>query len=490
MAGDVHKGSDKLLFMDEIKNLQVHNAIELLSVMEDGESVIKTRGGGGMGTTESTAIMAIATADPVPANFMLLAAGNMDILHDPNSVLNIVTAFRDRFNYGDIIYFDTHMDATPENEVKVVQVITDEVYRFGLLPMNKDAVRRVIEHMRSRAENNKRLRVMWRYVIKVILKSYELALEKELDMVTGELVEEAIQVFCAPVEQQAYEERLLNRKMFKLMRNSGSETGMVNGLAVLGNPAEGRSAGISSPVAVVSLEKKPDTALNMKETFFVTGVSKDAQSWIQDSILHVRTAIFKMYGIDPALDRYTHISFAQAGGKDGFVDGPSAGTTMTLAIMSHLGDPRLPLPHAGDCPKDERGRTMHQKHRVSVPLRLDVAVTGTIELIPVQGNPKDIRVGSIGGVPDKVSGAAAAGIKYVIVPNENFEHTLTSEKYPCEIFGGTTILDYFDLIRADQDTIETLLKFKKPEKGEEEDLRLWGKQRVEAKVLKVAVRGE
>ena len=481
VSGDIHKGSDKLVFMDEIKNLQHHLAIELLTVLEDGEAPIRSRAGGGLGNTESTSNMSIATQDPVPANFMLLAAGNMDVLFDPHSVFNTVTAFRDRFNYGDIIYFDTHMDATPINEMKVAQVITDEIYRFGLLPMHKDGIRRIIEHMRSRADNNKRLRTMWRYAIKVILKSYELVLERGGEQViTGEDVDQAIREFCSPIEQQALEESQENRRAFKLIRSEGTEEGMVNGLAVVGNPHEGRSAGTAFPVVAVCLPKKDGEP--KRETFFVTGVLKDQQSWVQDSILHVRTAIFKMYGIDPAMDRYTHISFAQHGGKENFVEGPSAGVTMTLALMSILGDPRLPPPHAGECPRNERGENEHAKgHRKPVSIRQDVGVTGTIELIPDPKNPKNIRVGSIGGVPDKVTGAAKNGMKYVIVPLENYEHTLTNEKYPCKILGADSILGYFDLIRGDVNVIETLLKGGASDSREE--ISAWREQQSRRKVV-------
>jgi lon-related putative ATP-dependent protease len=468
VSGDIHKGSDKLVFMDEIKNLQPHIAIELLSVMEDGEAPIRSRAGGGLGNTESTSNMSIATQDPVPANFMLIAAGNMDVLFDPHSIINTVTAFRDRFNYGDIIYFDTHMDATPINEMKVAQVITDEIYRFGLLPMHKDGIRRIIEHMRSRADNNKRLRTMWRYAIKVVLKSYELVLERGGEqVVSGEDVDRAIREFCSPIEQQALEEKMDNSRDFKLIRNEGTEEGMVNGLAVVGNPHEGRSAGTAFPVAVVCLPKAEGMR---RETFFVTGVLKDQQSWVQDSILHVRTAIFKMYGIDPAMDRYTHISFAQHGGKDNFVEGPSAGVTMTLALMSILGDPRLP-----------------PEQRKPVPIRLDVGVTGTIELIPDPKNPKNVRVGSIGGVPDKVNGAAKHGLKYVIVPMENYLHTLTNENYPCKIFGAESILAYFDLIRGDVNVIETLLKGSKSDSDEE--IAAWREQKVQRRKVVIPYTG-
>jgi hypothetical protein len=66
---------------------------------------------------------------------------------------------------------------------------------------------------------------------------------------------------------------------------------------------------------------------------------------------------------------------------DGFVDGPSAGGLMTIAtIAAFLGD----------------------------QLKTDVTMTGTI-------NP-DFTLGPVGGIPQKLEGAAAAGKKTVLVP--------------------------------------------------------------------------
>ena len=204
---------------------------------------------------------------------------------------------------------------------------------------------------------------------------------------------------------------------------------------------------------------------------------KNEDSWVADSKQHVRAAILKMYGIDVMEHYKTFISFAEQ--KD--VEGPSAGAAMTLSLMSLLGDPRLPASHEGDCPKgkDAKGFSHAKGHRKPVPLRQDVAVTGTIQLLRVEGEPLNARTGRIGGVSYKVQGAADAGCKYVIIPQKNFEHTLTKAKYPCEIFGAENILGYFDLIRADQKNIEALLAMKNPKTDENIDV--WSEERAKQK---------
>lgn len=67
--------------------------------------------------------------------------------------------------------------------------------------------------------------------------------------------------------------------------------------------------------------------------------------------------------------------------ETGYIDGPSAGAVQTVAVLSLL---------LGDT------------------LRTDVAMTGTI-------NP-DGTVGPVGGIPEKLSGAAAEGYKRVLIP--------------------------------------------------------------------------
>lgn len=456
VSGIVHRQNDMIIDIDEIRNLQRHAAVEMLDVMENGQSLIRSRGSEGMGNAEASAILAISTADPVPADFMLIANGNMDLLDDPSSIFKTVKAFYDRFNYGDKIYYETHFDATPENEIKIAQVVTDEIYRFKLFPMERDGILRIIEHMRSRAENNRRFKIMFRYVINVILQAFEIALLRKDTITRAADVERAIDEFCDTLQSQALKEQLQNKAPFDIIRTSGKEYGMVNGLSVLSiQGVEGRSAGKAFPV-VAQIFPVSDPKYG---EFVVTGEMKDEASWVQDSKKTVRTVIRKLYGKDIAKDYYTHIAFARQ--KD--VEGPSAGAAMVLALMSLLGDPRVA-----------------EKDRKPIPMRLDAAMTGTIELIPDPNNLLNVRVGTVGGVPDKIQGAADAGCKYVVVPMENFEFTLTKEKYPCQILGADSILGYFDLLRADgKGNLDTLLELRKP--MTDEDVRLWAEKQAKRK---------
>jgi lon-related putative ATP-dependent protease len=380
----------------------------------------------------------------------------MDLLSDPSSVFRLVPAFYDRFGYGDRIYFETHLDATPENEIKIAQVIADEVYRFRMFPMEKDGILHILEYMREQAENNKKFKIMFRYVINAALQAFNLALLRGDTITRASDVKRAIEEFTDTLQAQAMKERLENSAPFSIIRTSGQEYGMVNGLSVLAiQGVDSRSAGKAFPV-VAQVFPVPDPKYG---DLVVTGDLKEEESWVQDSIKTVRTVIRKLYGKDIAKDYYTHISFAQQ--KD--VEGPSAGAAMTLAIMSLLGDPRLPV-----------------KDQTPIPLRLDTAITGTIELIPDPHNPLNVRVGAIGGVPDKIQGAANAGCHHVIVPQENWEYTLTRQKYPCQVFGADSILAYFDLLRADgKGNMDSVLALQEP--MTDEDVQLWAEKQAKRK---------
>ena len=89
----------------------------------------------------------------------------------------------------------------------------------------------------------------------------------------------------------------------------------------------------------------------------------------------------------------------------GRIDGPSAGALMTIAtIAAFMGD----------------------------ELNSDVTMTGTI-------NP-DYTIGPVGGIPQKLEGAAAAGKKTVLVPlGERYDYDITSKKMVDLVERGTAL---------------------------------------------------
>ena len=99
----------------------------------------------------------------------------------------------------------------------------------------------------------------------------------------------------------------------------------------------------------------------------------------------------------------------------GAVGGPSAGMMHTLAIVDTLTPGELTQGHV-------------------------IAGTGTIAY--------DGKVGSIGGIRQKIVGAEAAGAEYVLVPQGNYEEALTAERRAIEIVPVETIQDALDFLET------------------------------------------
>jgi len=107
--------------------------------------------------------------------------------------------------------------------------------------------------------------------------------------------------------------------------------------------------------------------------------NETAGTMAKDSVFNAASVIRRIAGIDVG---HYDIHVNVVGG--GLIDGPSAGLAVVLAMLSAI-----------------------QK----VPVRQDVAVTGEIS---IQG-----KVKQVGGIPEKIYGARQAGMRKVVLPEEN-----------------------------------------------------------------------
>ena len=244
--------------------------------------------------------------------------------------------------------------------------------------------------------------------------------------ITGELIHAphlqlAIDDYAKSIEMQILDDQIDKTRVYKITSTKGSDVGKVNGLVVVG----GSTGDVITVTAWIRKVKEHERA-----DFVVTGMPTEADTWMQNSVRTVRTTIYRLYGIDIGKDYYTHVSFLQSDPKS--VDGPSAGITMTLAIMSWLGDPRIP-----------------EADRAPVLIRQDTAITGTVENMGMDGE-QDTKVGPIGGVFEKVYGASKWGATRVIIPMENYNHNWFESPLfkKVKVHGASSVLQYFDMLRT------------------------------------------
>jgi Lon-like ATP-dependent protease len=420
-AGDAHRASLGILYIDEVKNLDPEEAITLLTVLEDGQLPITLRGklhGG------DTAAMAVST-DPVPAITFLVGAGNFD------SINQIHPALMDRiYGYGKVVRMNNDMPNTVENRRKYVQFVAQEAKRFNLIPFRRDACIEILEEGRRRSDKKNALTTRFRPLISIIKTAATLAMNEDCKVVERRHVREAIENHCKTIQRQILEHEISERGKFLEIKPVGVKLGQIHGLVVVRDPYSGEMTGNVMNVKA-SLIKKSDLTRDytLQGYYKVTGVAR-GQSFISDSIAKVRSVILQKYGVDIAQDYLTHIDFAQSYG----VDGPSAGVTMAILLCSLI-----------------EGK----------PIRQDVAVTGEINL----GVGDSIQITAIGGVYEKIKAAEAWGFKKVVIPQKNFEQSIDVNDYSIEVVPAATLDDYLKECLVETPTLKIpvpIFKNRKP----------------------------
>lgn len=397
-AGDVHRASFGILYIDEIKNLDPEEAVTLLTVLEDGQLPITLRGRWHGG---DTAAMAVST-EPVPAVTFLVGAGNFDCINQ------IHPALMDRiYGYGKVVRMNNDMPNTIENRRKYVQFIAQEIKRFNLIPFSREACIEMVEEGRRRSNKKDALTTRFRPLISIIKTAATLAMNEHCKVVERWHVTEAIENHCKTIQKQILEHEMNERGKLLEIRPEGIKIGQIYGLAVVRDPYSGEMTGSVLCVRATMI-RRSELPRNypIKGYYKVTGVAK-GQSFIADSIAKVRSVILQKYGIDIAQDYLTHIDFAQSYG----VDGPSAGVTMVILLCSLI-----------------EGK----------PIRQNVAVTGEINL----GVGDTIQITAVGGVHEKIKAAEAWGFKKVVIPKKNYDHSIDVRDYQIEVAPAATLDDY------------------------------------------------
>ncbi|HYB77118.1 MAG TPA: sigma 54-interacting transcriptional regulator, partial [Thermoplasmata archaeon] len=120
-VGAIHKANGGVLFLDEINLLKIESQHSLLTALQERKFPI-------VGQSERSAGAMVKT-EPVPSDFVLVAAGNVD------SVQTMHPALRSRIRgYGYELYVKTTMPDTPDNRMKIVRFIAQEVVKDKKIP--------------------------------------------------------------------------------------------------------------------------------------------------------------------------------------------------------------------------------------------------------------------------------------------------------------------------------------------------------------------
>jgi Lon-like ATP-dependent protease len=371
--GAIHRAHKGVLYIDEVNLLRLEEQQALLTAMQERAFPISGRSERSSG--------ALTKTEPVPCDFILIAAGNLD------AIQGMHPALRSRIRgYGYEVYVNSEMPDTSKNRRRLIRFIAQEVVRDmntsrEIPHFDKSAVSMILREAQRRSGRRGKLSLRLRELGGLVRIAGDLASEDGSAFTTSAHVLGARNI-AKPLEQQVADRMIERRRDYSLVVNSGERVGRVNGLAVLGaNSGLSDFSGIMLPV-----EGLVTPSLGGGGKIHATGGLSDLA---KESVTNVSAVIKKLTGKDIS-DYDIHIQFVDTHG----VDGDSASITIATAIISALED---------------------------IPIRQDLAMTGSLS---VRG-----EVLPIGGVTAKIEAAASSGIKTVIIPRANLQDVLLDDKY-------------------------------------------------------------
>ncbi|MGC8581306.1 MAG: ATP-dependent protease LonB [Thermoplasmata archaeon] len=371
-AGAIHKAHNGVLFIDEINLLKMESQHSMLTAMQEKKYSI-------IGQSERSA-GALVKTEPVPCNFILVAAGNLE------SIQGMHPALRSRIRgYGYEVYMKSIMPDNEENRQKLIRFIAQEVMKDKKIPhFDKYAIGEVIREAQRRAGRRGQLTLRLRELGGLIRVAGDLANNEGSPLVTARHVINAKRI-AKTLEQQIAERSIEKRKEYSMISNHGEQVGVVNGLVVMGAPDSGLSefAGMVLPIVA---EVTPSHSKNSGRVIATGKLGEIAKESVENV-----SAFIKKYIGDNISNYDIHIQFI--GTYEG-VEGDSASISIATAVMSAL---------------------------ENVPVNQEIAMTGSMN---IRG-----EVLPIGGVTAKIEAAVEAGIKKVIIPKANLNDVLMEERY-------------------------------------------------------------
>ncbi|MFP8952698.1 ATP-dependent protease LonB [Natrialbaceae archaeon A-arb3/5] len=380
--GSIHKSNKGVLFVDEINTLDVRTQQKLMTAIQEGEFSIT-------GQSERSSGAMVQT-EPVPCDFVMIAAGNLDAME------NMHPALRNRVKgYGYEVYMEDTIEDTPEMRRKYARFIAQEVERDGRLPhFERDAVEELVLEAKRRSGRKNHLTLHFRSLGGLVRVAGDIARAEDRELTTRDDVLQAKQR-SRSIEQQLADDYIERRKDYELQVTEDGVEGRVNGLAVMGE-----DSGIMLPVMAEIAPAQGGGKV------IATG---KLQEMAEESVQNVSAIIKKFSDVDLS-EKDIHIQFVQAGQQG--VDGDSASITVATAVISALED---------------------------IPVDQSIAMTGSLS---VRGD-----VLPVGGVTHKIEAAAKAGCSKVIIPKANEQDVMIEDEYEemVEIIPCSNISEVLDV---------------------------------------------
>lgn len=401
-VGAIHKANKGVLFIDEINMLRMESQQAILTAMQEKRLSIT-------GQSERSS-GALVKSEPVPTDFVLVCAGNLDALEGMHPAL------RSRIRgYGYEVYMKNTMEDTDENRKNIIRFVAQEVRKDGKIPaFSKYAVAEIIREAQRRAGSKGKLTLRFRELGGLVRVAGDVAVARSAKVVTREDVEIARNT-AKSLENQIADRVVESHKNYNLFKSEGSSVGMINGLAALnGSSSMSEFAGVVLPIVAEVAPSQTKKGGKIIATGKLGEIAKESVENI--------SAVIKKYTMTDITDSDIHIQFI--GTYEG-VEGDSASITITTAVISAM---------------------------EGIPIDQTMAMTGSLN---VRG-----KVLPVGGITAKLEAAAEAGMKRAIIPKENEKDVMIQARYydRMEIILVENLRDVLEYALKDGDKKDQYLK--------------------------------
>ncbi|MFQ3344175.1 MAG: Lon-like ATP-dependent protease [Candidatus Thalassarchaeaceae archaeon] len=377
--GAVHRANKGVLYIDEIRMLRMEEQQALLVAMQERKLAISGRSERSSG--------ALTKSEPVPSDFILIAAGNLD------GIKNMHPALRSRIRgYGYEVYVNTDMRDTARNRRRLIRFIAQEVSNEQSKSAGKDiphfdreSTSLILKEAQRRSGRRGKLSLRLRELGGLVRIAGDLAAEEGEKLTRSKHVVRA-RTIAKPLEQQVADRYIERQADYSMLVNSGNRIGRVNGLAVLG-----ADSGLSDYSGIVlPVEAMITPSQGRSGHVIATGGLSDLA---KESVVNISAVVKKLTGKD-IKDYDIHVQFPGTHN----VDGDSASIAMATTIISAF---------------------------ENIPIDQNLAMTGSLS---VRG-----EVLPIGGVTAKIEAAAKSGISNIIIPRSNLQDVLIDDKWANKI---------------------------------------------------------
>ncbi len=376
-GGAIHKAHKGVLFIDEINVLRLASQQALLTALQDKKYSITGKAENSSG--------AMARTSAVPCDFILVAAGNMDVI-DPGAQgehVGLHPALRSRIRgYGYEVYVRAVMEDTDENRHKLVRFVAQEVRRDGTIPhFEPAAVAEIIREAQRRSGHSGKLTLRLRELGGLVRTAGDLAHDAGHTHTTVDDVLRAKHMSMS-LEYQVTRRGIEVTTAREAMDTAGAIVGTATGASFLGTGETGEPAGLVVPVesdATISSDR------HRGGLFMGGGLERGAT--LRDN---VSAMVKRLRGHDMAgIDIHVQSLLQQEGAT---VD--SLGAACAIACISSLED---------------------------LPVRQDTVVIGSLA---VSG-----RLRHVEGVTQMIEAASDVGYTTAVLPRANEDDILLEHRY-------------------------------------------------------------